>query len=731
MPMRSRRTSLKLICVALIVADATAIIGWRFYVENSPRQQARILFRELVAAGWSSYNTPQIPVELQDRLEKLGLWDRARPRQEALIIKDILGLGRPAVPVLIEGLASSTSWGRLGAAQALVRLNRLCGPLTEAVPALARALGDVSRDVRVVAANALGEIGPAAEAAAPALIRTLGNRSERMRQSADLALRRIGLVAVPHLAKALSDEDEDIRYGACQVLSGCYEDADPVELKFRRAFQRRTAPEWARAVLLPGPADEQSAAELVEALGAAVPALRRALKDESARVRVAAANILTKAGMRAKQSVPELAHALRDPDPSVRLAAAKALAGLGPAARPAVPELTMALKDEDWRVRAAAAAVFKETGVTTAEALRILLDMLKDENGKAQSSAGQAVHHIDMDGQEATSVLLGALKDRSLKEEWARLIQVIGGLGPDARAAAPTLVKFLAHGTHDEKMRTHVALMNIRPPADEIMPALIEALKSPQPDVREDIIEIFVRMGGDAKAAIPALVAALKDDSLRIRSAAKQALRSVCDKARKEAAPILTEAMKDESWRIRKTAITILAQLRQDANIAVPAMLMALKDTNEEVVTAARSAIGAIAPARREDVPALIKALGDETPDIRYAAVDLAGRTGVVAIDALPALMAAWRMEDEDSQQLVLWAVRSISGGAPKKVVPILVGALKNDTPRVRMIAVQMLRNHSGSPTVIPALKEALKDEDARVRSLARTILRDIERRRF
>lgn len=81
-------------------------------------------------------------------------------------------IGRPAVPKLVEALASENPSLRQKAADTLARI----GPAAaDAVPALIKALRDADPLVRKSAARALGQIGPDAEDAVPALIELLSD----------------------------------------------------------------------------------------------------------------------------------------------------------------------------------------------------------------------------------------------------------------------------------------------------------------------------------------------------------------------------------------------------------------------------------------------------------------------------------------------------------------------------------------------------------------------------
>jgi HEAT repeat protein len=80
---------------------------------------------------------------------------------------------------------------------------------------------------------------------------------------------------------------------------------------------------------------------------AAVPVLRKTLKDTDARARAQAASALSEAGALAEPAVPELIEMLRnDPEERARLEATLALGNIGPAAKAAVPALVEILRNE-------------------------------------------------------------------------------------------------------------------------------------------------------------------------------------------------------------------------------------------------------------------------------------------------------------------------------------------------------------------------------------------------
>src|SRR5262249_46489810 len=94
----------------------------------------------------------------------------------------------------------------------------------------------------------------------------------------------------------------------------------------------------------------------------AIPALTRALKDESAQVRAGAAAALYWLAPRAQAAIPALAKALEDSDRRVRRLSCLALGRIGPAAGTAARALVKGLEDPDAGVGAAAARALPRIG---------------------------------------------------------------------------------------------------------------------------------------------------------------------------------------------------------------------------------------------------------------------------------------------------------------------------------------------------------------------------------
>ncbi|MCI0458438.1 MAG: HEAT repeat domain-containing protein, partial [Gemmataceae bacterium] len=218
------------------------------------------------------------------------------------------GTGEPrnAISELREAMKKQDQNARLAAA---IAVGQLAQDLSITVRELATLLRDNQHPVRAAAAEALGQIGPAARLAYPALEETFQHdQQETVRKNAVAAMKKIGPPTANDLVPALDqlkDKDAGVRAAAAQVI-------------------RLIGPDL----------------RLVE------PALRAALEeDKDVGVRVSAAQALYALDRQAEGVLKELVAGLKDTDAHVRARAAMALAGMRADARDAIAPLAAALKD--------------------------------------------------------------------------------------------------------------------------------------------------------------------------------------------------------------------------------------------------------------------------------------------------------------------------------------------------------------------------------------------------
>jgi HEAT repeat protein len=123
------------------------------------------------------------------------------------------------------------------------------------------------------------------------------------------------------------------------------------------------------------------------------------------------------------------------------------------------------------------------------------------------------------------------------------------------------------------------------------LPAVIAALKDPDPRVRASAATALGLMGSAAAPAVPRLVAVLKDTEGTVNYSAAEALGRIGPLAA-AAVPDLIEAMGNP--RVRYDAVLALGRIGPGAIAAVPALTEARNDPDRDVGDAAVRALGRI-----------------------------------------------------------------------------------------------------------------------------------------
>jgi len=342
----------------------------------------------------------------------------------------VLGhMGRAAVPGLAKTLENNANSDvRLAAAEAFWWM----GPeVTEALPALIKALQDKSLHVRHRSALTLGPMGPNAEKAVPALIQLLQDDVSTAAQ----ALGDIGPgahAAVPAILSALQKDggvQEANLYSALGRIGPRARDAVPFltqSLKDPRHQVRR----WSAMALgdIGSPASQTTSAlvsclqddnDLVRARAAqslgqigcydkgVVSALTKAFQnDASMDVRAYAAFSLGRIALDNKDAVLPLIDALAVQKTfPMQYVVHLALAEAGSAARPAIPTLEAALKESGKRLRLSAAYALVKLGEQST-GMPVLANALMNEDER--DSAIQALTFL---GPAGAATLTEASKD--------------------------------------------------------------------------------------------------------------------------------------------------------------------------------------------------------------------------------------------------------------------------------------------------------------------------------
>jgi len=328
---------------------------------------------------------------------------------------------KPAVPTVAKLLSDEDADTRLQAAKVLRTLGRAAAP---AAAALAKAVAsDADDGVRTAALDALASFGAAGKAALPELLKVIGD------PTAPAAVRVRALAVAPSLApadadlakavtRAMSDESQEIRGAACQVLPGLADPpADAVTklgdlIVSEKDYAGRTLAVRAAADLGPKAAPIQdriakaatSDVREYAAWGKLAVArvggnpdgvqavIRTGLASQWPAERHAALAALGGVVLPSAENLPGILAASRDRAAATRQLAAAALMRV-PDSAAAVTRLTEMLKDADSDVKQAAIASLEALGPMAKAASRALKELAngKDDTARAARKALRAV----------------------------------------------------------------------------------------------------------------------------------------------------------------------------------------------------------------------------------------------------------------------------------------------------------------------------------------------------
>lgn len=239
---------------------------------------------------------------------------------------------------------------------------------------------------------------------------------------------------------------------------------------------------------------------------AAVPALLDGLKSPDAAARSQAARGLGQIGPEAKAAVAPLAAALKDKDLGVRAAAAQALVRLEQEARPEVKALTEALQNSSPDVRALAAEALGRLAPDAQAAVPALAKALKDSSPGVRWQCADALWRLGPDAKEAVPALVEAMRRPSKEEADGRyrhkVIEALGAMREKGMEAVPALAQLLDSGVAagDPLQLTLVrALASIGPEARAAVPTLTAKLNCEDNYLRYLVADALGRIDAPAR----------------------------------------------------------------------------------------------------------------------------------------------------------------------------------------------------------------------------------------
>jgi HEAT repeat protein/Tfp pilus assembly protein PilF len=410
------------------------------------------------------------------------------------------------------------------------------------------------------------------------------------------------------------------------------------------------------------------------------------LQDTDVLVRQAAADALGHFGPAARAAVPALRRSLKDQD-MVRSRAADALVRIQEGAADADTFLP-ALEDESLSVRVSAAAGLWNATRQPERVLPVLIEGLGSKDELVRGKAAETVEKIGPAAAAVVPALLNALEG-SLEQPGMlgpisltclTAVKALAAIGPEARAAVPLLIRVLCEKNLLFSQPAGAALVAIAPGAPEVVQALVETLHAGDANVRMAAAGFLGQLGPLGERAVPALRETLADASALVRLSSAASLWKLG--SREGVLALLTAALESKEEHVAAAAAGTLGTLGAEAVQAAPALRAALHSPDRVVRVCAAGALWKIEGNTEAVLPVLQAALsGDEQPERCQAVINL-GQMGPAAAVVLPELLAALSSADRLMGRLAKNALTQISPAA----------SLEADKPVVAPKKLEMTR---------------------------------------
>ena len=390
----------------------------------------------------------------------------------------------------------------------------------------------------------------------------------------------------------------------------------------------------------------QTLAELGPSAKFAVPALREALGDKNALVRVKVAEALWKIDKTPTVTLlPVLLKVLREGNVEARTAAPPVIVLFGIKAKTALPGLVEALEDRQLDVKLAAVTALGDLGPIAKDTASDLLRLTRDTDFVVlEPFVGAALANL---GDGAIPTLTKTLASK-IPERRRLAAYALGAMGPNAAPAAPELAKGLQDDEPAQRVLAARALGKIGAAAKGTLPLLQKSLDDKVAAVRIEAALATWHIT-DQGTHIGVIVTALGDKSVNVRDHACQTL-AVMKRSAKDAVDPVAKLIDDKDLRVR--AITTLGEIGPPAAKTLPTLKKLLQDKDDDTALWSAYAVWQISGDAKESLKVLEGLLGTEK---NYTStIHVLGDMGPAAQSLLPTLVALYREEDVASDRAAL-----------------------------------------------------------------------------
>jgi len=319
------------------------------------------------------------------------------------------------------------------------------------------------------------------------------------------------------------------------------------------------------------------------------------------------------------------------------------------------------------KARQAAVTALEIFGPKVPGVLPALMEALdKDPDPDIRQNVAQVLGRMGVEARIAVEPLGQAVrKDKSAKVRAAAALALGGRMVPHSKVAVLVLAEALRDPEPGVREAAAKALKDLGDHAQPALPQLIEVLRDPKADrfTRTYAVQLVAKLGagGDAALQILAATFAEKDGPPSVRIAAAEALGRY-GPAAEPAVPVLAASLKSGPVPVRRAAAAALYKIGAAALSAWPEVKVALRDDDAAVRSEAVRVAGIIGKERREVVPVLANiAVQDANVETRLAAIQELGQLGNVAREAVPTLTRLVRSDTRAS-------VRDAADAALKRI---------------------------------------------------------------
>jgi HEAT repeat protein len=351
----------------------------------------------------------------------------------------------------------------------------------------------------------------------------------------------------------------------------------------------------------------------------ALPALRRALADDSQKVRIQVINVIISMRADARAAFPELVQQTRDPDEIIRGLAIDAVRAISPEPKDAAPVLIEALHDNSLANREKAAFALSSFTAEAKPAFTALVELMNEQAAEGRLSS--AVDILSKLGPEGEAAVIGPIMDLLHNENTSvrsSALTALSRLGPAAKPAIPTVIEMLKDRQQGLRLHCAMVLSNLGPTAKPAVPALIEMLNDK--DTCFAAARALLKIDPEsAKSAIPILERMARESDQLHAVGSIRVLYEIDRKAARKFAPALMDWVKN-GRRIDAARLLILIEPGSGPAVVPTVIEIFSTDASPGTRTVAADILKTLGPKARAAVPALSRALADTNPHIRRLA---------------------------------------------------------------------------------------------------------------